>query len=126
MLPKYNCYDKYVVYRYTCSICGEFYIVGRTLRKFSVRHAEHLRAIVNKSRSSALYEHVKDKHNDVGDIEVFRVDFIAKLTNSRDTTFTEAKAITYFKPTINRKHELPCYTLPSQFDHRAFTISLTS
>ena len=97
-VPKYNCKVKYVVYRYTCRICKEFYI-GKTVREFHCRHNEHRRAIINKSTSSALYQHIRDKHANVGDIEGFWIDFIAKHTNTRDTTISEAKSITDLKPT---------------------------
>ena len=118
-LNKYSCKDRFVVYKYTCKRCNEFY-VGKTVRKFSVRHNEHRRAINNKSISSALYEHLKMKHNDTGDIGDFEVCLIAKLSNTRDTTFSESKAITQLQPSINRKHELPLYNLSSHFNHLTF------
>ena len=124
-LSKHSCQDRFVVYKYTCNRCEEFYI-GKTVRKFSVRHSEHRRAINNRSTSSALYEHIKVKHRDIGDIEDFRVSFIAKLTNTRDTTFSESKAITQLQPTINRKHELPLYNLSSHFNHLTFDNQHTS
>ena len=119
-LGKYKCKDRFIVYRYTCMKCKEFYI-GKTVRAFSTRHAEHRNAIKNKSSSSALYEHIKTQHLGIGDIKDFQVDFIAKLYNSRNTTFTEAQAITHFKPSINRKHEIPCFNLPSHGNHLTFS-----
>ena len=118
-LSKYSCKDRFVVYKYTCKRCNEFY-VGKTVRKFSVRHSEHRRAINNKSTSSALYEHLKVKHNDTGDIGDFVVCLIAKLSNTRDTTFSESKAITQLRPSINRKHEPPLDNLSSHFNHLTF------
>jgi len=115
---KYSCRDRYVVYQYTCVQCGEFYI-GKTARMLKTRHQEHRKAIDNKSNSSALYNHLQDKHGGIGGIGNFQVGLIRKLHNTRDTTIAEAKAITQLKPQINRKHELPDYNLSSQFDNHA-------
>jgi len=116
---KYTCRDRFVVYQYICVHCGEFYI-GKTARMLKTRHQEHKRAIENKSITSALYQHLQDKHNGEGSIGNFQVGLISKLFNTRDTTITEAKAITYLKPTINRKYELPHYNLTSQLDMHSY------
>ena len=112
---KEKCTDRFIVYKYTCNFCEEFYI-GKTCRPFITRHKEHANHIKNKNTSSALSEHLLNAHSN-GSIEDFRIDFISKLTNARDTAITEAKSINKLKPTLNRKHELTSYSLTSQFHH---------
>ena len=117
---KYSCRDRFVVYRYTCIQCGDFYI-GKTARMLKTRHHEHKKAIENKSCNSALYTHLMNKHGGIGGIGSFQVGLVRKLFNTRDTTIAEAKAITHLKPAINRRHELPDYNLSSQFDRHSFS-----
>ena len=110
---KYSCNDRYIIYKYTCNLCHEFY-VGRTCRKFNIRHKEHARSINNKNNSSALSEHLINEHSDEeGGINMYTVDFIGRRHNSRDTAITEAFYINKLQPSLNRKHELPAYNLLS-------------
>lgn len=78
--------------------------IGSTLVKFEIKKTKLKRLSENKSSVSALKEHNRDKNNG---IEGIRIDFIAKLNNTRNTIFTEAKAKTLFKRSINRKYESP-------------------
>ena len=54
-LEKYSCRDRFIVYKYTCNLCDEFYI-GKTARQFIIRHQEHQRSIKNKNSLSVLSE----------------------------------------------------------------------
>lgn len=106
--PKYSCEDRYVVYQYTCKTCNEKYI-GKTARPFKIRHQEHKSSIKNNTSNSALAQH-RSKHS-INGIQGFKIQFLSKKSNTRDTTIEESKHIRNHKPEINRKHEINNYPL---------------
>jgi hypothetical protein len=110
-LTKFSCTTCNVVYQFTCNICHNTYI-GKTTRTMKDRYNEHKRAILNKSKSSALFEHLNVKHQGTGlvcNISCFSLQIVAKAKDPIDTALMEAKLIKSCKPAINRKHELASF-----------------
>ena len=82
---------------------------------FKLRHQEHSRDIKNRNDNSALSEHIHKKHVNVeNSIEIFRIQFLSKERNSRNTTIAECQYIERFELQLNRKHELRSYPLTSK------------
>ena len=102
----YRCDDKYLVYKFTCTLCNEFYI-GETCRPIKFRYSEHQRSINKKNKTSALAEHLTNKHGEVkATIQDFDLNIIKKCANPLATRLSEAAAIDRYRPSLNRKHEL--------------------
>ena len=53
---KYNCDDRFIVYKFTCNLCQKFYI-GETCRPLRFRYEEHKRSLEKNDKKSALSEH---------------------------------------------------------------------
>lgn len=103
--PYYRCDDRFLVYKFTCSLCFKAYI-GETSRPFRMRHSEHERSLSHKNRTSALAEHALICHNDVTvTIDDFDLEIVKKCSNPIETRLAEANAIQRFGPELNRKHE---------------------
>ena len=114
---RYNCKDRYVVYKYTCNICNAFY-VGKKPPIFT-RHAEHTNDIRKANMNNALFEHLRTYHNTTSyTIDNFSITFINKYSNTLETTISEAEHIHNLHPSINRKRELPEYTLTKHHTNR--------
>ena len=101
---RFRCDDKYLVYKFTCKHCNEFYI-GETCRPFNLRYSEHRGSITSKNKISALAEHTTH-HRDVNmSITDFYLEILLKCTDPLQTRLSEATAIDRFRPALNRKHE---------------------
>ena len=110
---KYNCSDRFLIYKFTCKICNDFYI-GQTSRSFKLRFSEHKRAIAKKQAKSALAEHDHGPHGTFqgpknNSIEDFDLDILDQCGDSLDTKLTEARFIKNLCPKINRKSELTAF-----------------
>lgn len=101
---KYICNDRFLIYKFICKVCGQFYI-GQSCRPFKFRYAEHHRAF-NSSRSndSALVSHTHEGRQN--SIDLFNLEILEKCRDPLDTRLTEARYIRNQTPKINRKHEL--------------------
>ena len=60
---KYKCTDRFLIYKFTCNSCKDFYI-GETCRTFNLRYSEHKRSLERQDGKSALSHHVKTAHSD--------------------------------------------------------------
>ncbi|MEL7309436.1 MAG: hypothetical protein AAGK05_17325, partial [Pseudomonadota bacterium] len=100
---QYMCSDRFLVYKFTCNICQNFYI-GQTSRPFSVRFKEHMRSVHNRDNKSALSQHVTEAHKNQSSV-TFKCDVIKKCFSPLDTRLIEARAIDCLRPSLNRKHE---------------------
>ena len=100
----FNCNDKFLVYKFTCKLCSQFYI-GETCRPFKLRYSEHARSLKNKNKSSALAEHAI-QHRSAVSILDFDLDVIGKYDSPLETRLAESVAIDRFRPSLNRKHEM--------------------
>ena len=105
MPQKYKCSDRFLVYKFTCNSCGEFYI-GQTSRPFQLRFKEHMSSIEKKDNKSALSQHVFECHNDLRSVS-FKIDIIKQCSTPLETRLSEAQAIDSLRPSLNRKHERP-------------------
>ena len=104
-LPEnFKCDDRFLVYKFTCEICGQFYI-GETCRPFKLRFAEHMRSLRSKNKVSALAEHAYNFHNGNMTMQNFHLDIVKKCVNPLETRLSEATAIDRFRPPLNRRHE---------------------
>ena len=102
------CEKRYVIYKFTCSLCGDFYI-GSTNRPFRYRFQEHCRSIDNRDSKSALSVHMSSVHFDhtnTSSIDAFTLSFIDIQNNPIKTRLAESELIRKLKPKINRKDEL--------------------
>ena len=106
MMPKnLNCRAKFVVYRFTCTICSAIY-VGQTSRRIITRYSEHERHVKNGNIQSALSEHLINLHaNQPHSINLFQMSILHKSYNSKLCAISEAIHIKQLSPTINRKFE---------------------
>ena len=105
---KYNCKSRYVVYKFTCSLCAKAY-VGQTARPFYFRYREHKYALDNKNKSSALSEHVQIEHNDLvanSNIDMLSLEILESFRTPVESRIGEAMWIRCLKPAINRRQEL--------------------
>ena len=101
-----TCKLTYVVYRFTCKHCGQFYI-GSTNRTFGSRYYEHRRSLQLQDSKSALSDHAKKDHRGSRfTIDDFDVRVVRHLCDPVSTRIVESQLINIHKPTINRKHEL--------------------
>ena len=101
-----KCNDRFLVYKFTCKHCNEFYI-GQTSRIFKHRFYEHKRAVERCSDTSAVADHcLKCKSKKIDD---FCLDIIGKGKDALDTRLTEARLIKQLIPNINRKKELTVF-----------------
>ena len=101
-----NCSHRFLVYKFTCVLCNEFYI-GQTNRPFKLRFNEHKRSIVQNNLSSALAEHASKAHaNRSMTISDFDLQILRSCHTPLETRLTEAKMISLHRPNINRKHEI--------------------
>ena len=108
ILPdKVKCTNRFLVYKFTCRYCKEFYI-GQTSRPFKFRFNEHKRAVNNGCDSSAIAEHcLKCISKQLTDD--FDLDIIGMCKDAVDTRLTEARFIKRLIPKINRKKELTVF-----------------
>ena len=107
LLPnKVKCTDRFLVYKFTCKCCQDFYI-GQTSRPFKLRYNEHKRAVSNSCDSSALSEHCK-KCN-CSQIDDFGLDIIGMCKDALNTRLTEARQIKQLNPKLNRKKEMTVF-----------------
>ena len=105
------CTDRYVVYKYSCKICGDEYI-GKTARTIKQRHNEHRNDLNKHNQNNALVQHVLTRHTPPDcNIDNFDIAILSKKFNSRDTTIEESRQINIQMPRINRKQELSNYPL---------------
>ena len=106
-LPKnFVCNDRFIVYKFTCQICNQFYI-GETCRPFYARYLEHKRSLNKRDDKSALSCHINSVHNGVcTDISKFHLQIINKCDTPVSTRLAEARAISIQRPALNRKHEI--------------------
>jgi hypothetical protein len=106
-LPKnYSCSDRFVVYKFTCRICNDFYI-GETCRPFSCRYLEHQRSLGNNDDKSALSCHMRSVHKTQGArISGFDLQIVNKCSTPVATRLAEARAISAHRPALNRKFEI--------------------
>ena len=105
LLPnRYQCDDKFVVYKFTCNSCQKFYI-GQTCRPFYLRYNEHKRSLVAGNNQSALSEHSVKEHNNQLSISDFNIEIMNKFRTPVETRISEAKFITEFNPPLNRREE---------------------
>ena len=89
----YRCNDRFIVYKFTCKLCTEFYI-GKSSRPFYLRYAEHRNSINAGNKVSALSDHLLQKHQShTGSIDYFDVQIIDKCRDPVDTTFSESRQI---------------------------------
>ena len=63
MPDKFNCQDRYLVYKFTCALFDDFYI-GQTCRPFKLRFNEHKRGIGQNNIASALSDHAQKAVSD--------------------------------------------------------------
>ena len=99
------CDDKFLVYKFTCKYCQNFYI-GETCRPFQMLYLEHKKSLNSKNNISALTEHATRSHSDVGvTIADFDLDIVKKCNSPLDTRLSEAIAIDRLRPQLNRRHE---------------------
>ena len=92
---RFRCDDKYLVYKFTCKYCNEFYI-GETCRPFKLRYSEHRRSLASKNKTIALAEHAI-RHRDVNvTITDFSLEILQKCTDPLQTRLSEATAIDRF------------------------------
>ena len=104
---KMKCTDRFLVYKFTCHHCKDFYI-GQTSRPFKHRFNEHKRA-VDKGNvdSSAMAEHcLKCRPKRLTD---FDLEILDKCKDALDTRLTEARYIKQLIPKINRRKELTIF-----------------
>lgn len=102
----HNCNDRFLVYKFVCNICYEFYI-GHTSRPFKKRFIEHRRSLEQKNFTSALSEHVLKNHADqVASIFSFDLQILRHCRNPIDSRLAEARLINLHRPKLNRKHEM--------------------
>ena len=102
----YTCDDRFLVYKFTCSHCNEFYI-GMSNRPFNRRYNEHRRSLEYRDCKSALSVHAV-RHNDCTLMKVtdFMLDILSKNSSPLMTRLAEADFIGRLRPMINRKEEL--------------------
>ena len=112
MLPScFNCKSKFVVYQFTCNLCGGMYI-GKTAVFLINRYKQHKNSIASKNESSALSQHLIEKHaNAVASISQFTLKVLRKYKDNIDVTIAESMYIQRLKPNINRKFELTMYNI---------------
>ncbi len=111
---RYDCNSRFVVYKFTCKACNEYYI-GETCIAIKDRIKQHTNSINKKDTKSALSNHLLLEHAESNyDISNFKLDIISKHKDSLDTALSEAFAIQKYKPSLNRKFELSLYNLYNQ------------
>ena len=100
---RFTCFDRFLVYKFTCNLCSNFYI-GETSRAFKCRYNEHNRSLTNKDEKSALSCHAKAVHSS---LEVTIKDFDLKILSHWktpvETRLAESRAIDRYRPSLNRK-----------------------
>jgi len=101
---RYKCSDRFLVYKFTCETCGDFYI-GQTNRIFSIRFKEHMRSIANRDHKSALSQHIKEVHDNSQGQVSFKIDILKQCSTPLETRLMEAQEIDRLRPPLNRKHE---------------------
>ena len=99
----YMCSDRFLVYKFTCVVCNEFYI-GQTSRSFTFRYKEHMSSLNKKDKKSALSQHSLEAHNNLENVH-FTLDILERCSSPLETRLREAKTIDLFRPSLNRKHE---------------------
>ena len=106
ILPdNFMCNDRFVVYKFTCRICNECYI-GETCRPFNCRFSEHKRSLNKNDDKSALSNHFKVVHERLSaNISDFDLQIVKKCSNPVETRLAEARAISTYRPALNRRHE---------------------
>ena len=106
MPDKFNCQDRFLVYKFTCNLCKGFYI-GQTCRPFKLRFNEHKRSIEQNNLSSALADHAQKIHSTKPmNISDFDLEILSRCYTPLQTRLTEARLISSHRPDLNRKHEL--------------------
>jgi len=105
-LDKFECKDRFLVYKFKCQICDNFYI-GQTCRPFYIRFKEHKSSLSNNDTKSALSEHWSLAHANLNrNIDCFDLEILRQCKNSIETRLAEARLIGSQQPTLNRKHEI--------------------
>ena len=105
MPSKFNCDDKFLVYKFTCNLCNDAYI-GQSSRPFKTRFQEHKRSITKKDVKSALSEHFLFHHPEHQcSINNFDLEILHKGQSPLEARLLEAKLIDSHQPRLNRKHE---------------------
>ena len=100
------CDDRFLVYKFACSLCNEFYI-GMSNRPFVCRYNEHRRSLEHLDKISALSVHAVDRHGCTSaKVADFRLEILAKESSPLMTRLAEADFIGRLRPLINRKEEL--------------------
>lgn len=105
MSGKYDCSVKGVVYKITCSICGDFY-VGETSRPIHDRFLEHRQAATtpHKHLCNGIACHYLEKHKGV--LPSLKLEILASgTTNTIKRKIIEASYIKRLKPELNNKDE---------------------
>ena len=106
MPDKLNCQDRFLVYKFTCTLCNGFYI-GQTCRPFKLRFYEHKRSMSQNNLTSALADHAKKVHSTKPmNISFFDLQILSRCHTPPQTRLTEARLISSHRPDLNRKHEL--------------------
>ena len=107
--PKFNCQNRFLVYKFTCKECNAFYI-GQTSRPFKIRFNEHDRSINKKDQSSALSDHATKAHsNKPFKISDFDLQILRKCHTPLEARLIEARMITTHRPNLNRKYEMTIF-----------------
>ena len=103
---KYNCDDRFIVYKFTCNLCQKFYI-GETCRPLRFRYEEHKRSLEKNDKKSALSEHAVTDHPGASLVLLdFDLCILAKFRNPVETRIHEARQINNLRPPLNRKLEI--------------------
>ena len=103
MPSNYTCLDRFLVYKFTCDLCSEFYI-GQTNRPFFLRYKEHMRSVSKQDKKSALSQHSVEAHSQIEKIP-FTLRILQQCHTPLETRLSEARAIDFYRPSLNRRHE---------------------
>ena len=102
---KYGCWERFLVYKFSCTYCNQFYI-GETCRPFYSRYKEHQRSLDNDDSVSALSEHVLNAHRQQKcTLTDFNLDILIQCHSPVETRLAEARAINSQRPPLNRRYE---------------------
>ena len=85
--------------------------IGKTSVFLINRYNQHKHSVENKNKTSALSQHLFDKHDAMHTISQFALKILRKYKDNIDVTIGESMYIQRLKPSINRKFELAAYNV---------------